>query len=81
MYGGGGNAGATFTHDFVEIYNSASEPRSLLDLSIQYASATGTGNLGANSGQLTELPNVVLAPGGYFLVQDGGWRKSARRCP
>jgi uncharacterized repeat protein (TIGR01451 family) len=69
IYGGGGNSGAPFTHDFVEIYNSASEPRSLRDLSIQYASATGTANFGANAGQLTELPNVVLAPGGYFLVR------------
>jgi hypothetical protein len=28
--------------------------------------------LGANSGQLTELPDVILAPGQSYLVQEGG---------
>src|SRR5690606_39063040 len=32
----------------------------------------GTGNFGANPGQLAELPDVSLAPGGYFLVQMAG---------
>ena len=26
VYGGGGNAGATHTHDFVELYNAARHP-------------------------------------------------------
>jgi predicted extracellular nuclease len=69
VYGGGGNTDATFTHDFVELFNRGSAAVSLAGWSIQYASATGTGNLGANSGQLTELPNVTLQPGQYFLVQ------------
>jgi uncharacterized protein len=69
VYGGGGNSGAPYTHDFIELFNRGSAGVSLAGLSIQYTSATGTGNLGANSGQLTELPNVTLAPGQYFLVQ------------
>ncbi|HSK14622.1 MAG TPA: Ig-like domain-containing protein [Gaiellaceae bacterium] len=69
VYGGGGNTGAPFTHDYVELFNRSAAPVSLDGLSIQYASATGTGNFGANSGQLTELPNVTLQPGRYFLVQ------------
>jgi uncharacterized protein len=69
VYGGGGNTGAQYTHDFVELFNRGTEPVSLNDLSIQYASATGTGNFGASSTQLTELPNVTLLPGQYFLVQ------------
>jgi uncharacterized protein len=44
-------------------------------LSIQYASATGTGNFGANSTQLTELPNVMLQPGQYYLVQQAAGTK------
>ena len=68
VYGGGGNAGATFTTDFIELYNRGAAPASLNGLSLQYASATGTGNFGANSGQLTELPSVSLAPGSHFLV-------------
>lgn len=72
VYGGGGNSGAPYTHDFVEIYNGSSSSRSVGGLSIQYASATGTGHFGANTGQLTELPTIDLAPGGYFLVQMAG---------
>ncbi len=70
VYGGGGNSGATFTHDFVELYNRGSEPVSVDGFSVQYASATGTGSFGANSGQLTELPDVTLAPGQYLLIQE-----------
>ena len=69
VYGGGGNSGASYTHDFVELYNGSSIAISLNGLSIQYASATGTGAFGANAGQLTELPNVAVDPGKYFLVQ------------
>jgi uncharacterized protein len=69
VYGGGGNSGAPLTHDYIEIFNSSSSPVSLNGLSLQYASATGTGNFGANAGQLTELPDVSLEPGQYFLVQ------------
>jgi len=70
VYGGGGNSGATYTHDFIELFNRGTSPVSLAGWSVQYASATGTGNFGANSGQLTELPNVNLAPGQYLLIQE-----------
>ncbi len=69
VYGGGGNSGATFTHDFVELFNRGTSPVSLNGKSIQYASATSTGNFGATSTQITELPNVTLQPGQYYLVQ------------
>lgn len=69
VYGGGGNSGATFTHDFVELFNRGSAAVSLAGMSIQYTSATGTGNLGANTGQLTPLPDVTIKPGQYYLVQ------------
>ena len=71
VYGGGGNTGAQYTNDFVEIFNRGNSPVSLSGWSLQYASATGTGALGANAGQLTELPDVTVAPGQYFLVQEG----------
>jgi uncharacterized protein len=69
LYGGGGNSGAPLTHDYVELFNAGTTSVSLNGLSIQYTSATGTGNFGANSGLLTELPDVSLSPGQYFLVQ------------
>ena len=72
VYGGGGNSGAPYTHDFVELYNRSASAISLTGLSIQYASATGTGNFGATATQLTELPNVTLDPDTYFLVQMAG---------
>jgi predicted extracellular nuclease len=71
VYGGGGNTGAPYTHDFIELFNRGSSDVTLGGKSLQYASATGTGNLGANAGQLSELPAVTLAPGQYFLVQEG----------
>jgi hypothetical protein len=71
VYGGGGNSGATYTHDFIEIFNAGIASVSLDGLSLQYTSPTGTGNFGANDGQRTELPNVSLEPGQYFLVQEG----------
>ncbi|HEX5149450.1 MAG TPA: ExeM/NucH family extracellular endonuclease [Candidatus Limnocylindrales bacterium] len=70
IYGGGGNTDATYTHDYVELYNRGASPASLAGNSIQYASATGTGFLGANDGQLTILPNVTIAPGQYYLVRE-----------
>ncbi len=72
VYGGGGNSGAPYTHDFVEIFNRSAGPVSLAGLSIQYASATGTGNFGAGAAQSASLPPVSVAPGSYFLVQLAG---------
>ena len=72
VYGGGGNSGAPYNADFVELYNRSSSAVSLAGLSIQYASAAGTGNFGATATQLTELPNVLVQPGKYYLVQQSG---------
>jgi predicted extracellular nuclease len=69
VYGGGGNSGGVYSNDFVELYNRGTVTVSLAGWSIQYASATGTGNFGANSGQLTPLSGS-LAPGQYLLIQE-----------
>ena len=69
VYGGGGNSGAAYTHDFVELFNRGTTTIPLTGWSIQYTSATGTGNFGANSGLLTELSGS-LAPGRYLLIQE-----------
>jgi predicted extracellular nuclease len=69
VYGGGGNSGAPFTHDYIEIFNRGATTVPLAGYSLQYASATGTGNLGASPTQLTELPGGALAPGQRWLVQ------------
>jgi uncharacterized protein len=67
VYGGGGNSGAPFNRDFVEIFNAGTVTANLTGLTLQYASATGTGNFGANSGQLVSLTGS-LAPGQYYLI-------------
>ncbi|MGC4087899.1 MAG: lamin tail domain-containing protein [Polyangiaceae bacterium] len=72
VFGGGSNSGAPLTHDYVELFNVSSGPVSLAGWSIQYASATGTGNFGASASQLTELPAVTLESGQSFLVQEAG---------
>ncbi len=63
VYGGGGNSGATYKNDFVELFNRSSEPVTLGDWSVQYASATG------NSWAVTNVGNITLQPGKYYLVQ------------
>lgn len=70
IYGGGGNSGAPFTYDFVEIFNDGPTAISLNGLSIQYTSAAGTGLFGAATNLRTELPNVLLQPWHYFLIQE-----------
>jgi len=66
VYGGGGNSGAPYRNDYVELFNLSSSPVSLSGWSIQYASATGTGNFGNNP--IVPLSGT-LAPGQYYLVQ------------
>ena len=70
VYGGGGNSGATHTHDFVELFNRGTSTASVNGWSVQYTSASGAGSFGENSGQITELPDISLAPGQYLLVQE-----------
>lgn len=64
VYGGGGNTGATYKNDFVELFNRGAGPVSLNGWSIQYAASAG------NTWQKTNLPNVTLNPGQYLLVQE-----------
>lgn len=63
VYGGGGNTGAIYTHDFIELFNRGTSSVSLNGWSVQYASATGT------SWSKTDLTNITLAPGQYYLIQ------------
>jgi hypothetical protein len=65
VYGGGGNSGATYTHDFIELFNRGTVAQNLAGWSVQYASATGT-----TWTSKTDLPSVILQPGQYFLIQE-----------
>lgn len=72
VYGAGGNSGAVYNRDYVELFNRGTAPESLAGRSLQYTSASGTGNFGANSGLLVALPDATLQPGQSFLVALAG---------
>ena len=61
LYAGGGNSGATYANDFVELLNRGSTPVDLTGWTLQYASASAT------TWQATALSGTVQ-PGGYYLV-------------
>ncbi|SDS82436.1 lamin tail domain-containing protein [Actinopolymorpha singaporensis] len=71
VYGGGGNAGAAYTNDFVELANHGSAPASLDGLSLQYGSASGNlgGGSAPGSGSLKVDLQGSVAPGHTFLVR------------
>jgi lamin tail-like protein len=62
VYGGGGNAGATYANDFVELFNSGASSVDLTGWTVQYATAAGI------TWQSTPLSGSI-APGRYYLVQ------------
>ena len=69
VYGGGGNAGATYRNDFVELFNRGAAPVDLTGWSLQYASSTGSGwasNLQPLGGSIGggQYYLVALASGG-----------------
>lgn len=63
VYGGGGNGGSIYTNDFIELFNAGNSGQSLNGWAVQYASSTGS------SWSVTNLTNVTLQPGQYYLVQ------------
>lgn len=66
VYGGGGNSGATYTNDFIELYNSGSTAVSLASYSVQYISAAPGAT---TTWQVTALSGSI-APGARYLVQE-----------
>lgn len=68
LYGGGGNSGATFKNDFIEIYNRGTTTVDLAGWSVQYTSATGTGTWSVTP--LCSTGSCLIQPGRYFLVQE-----------
>nr|WP_316641596.1 ExeM/NucH family extracellular endonuclease [uncultured Roseateles sp.] len=65
VYGGGGNSGAVYKNDFIEVFNASGSPINVAGWSVQYTSATGTGTW-----SVTNLPAVIVQPGQYLLVQE-----------
>lgn len=63
IFGGGGNTGAPYRNDFIELFNAGPETVSLSGWSVQYSGATST------TWSVTPLTSVSLGPGQYYLVQ------------
>ena len=71
VYGGGGQFGATYNADYVELFNRSGSTVSLSGWSVQYSSASGT------TWQSAALTGSI-APGKYYLLKlSGGSRGSA----
>jgi len=70
VYGGGGNSGATYTNDFVELFNPTASAVNITGWTLQYAS--NAGNFSSTNGTLTIALSGSIGPGKYFLVQGAG---------
>ncbi len=64
IYAGGGNSGALFNNDFIELHNPTPAPIDLTGYAVQFTSATGT------TWAAQALPAVSLPAGGYYLIQE-----------
>jgi 2',3'-cyclic-nucleotide 2'-phosphodiesterase/3'-nucleotidase/5'-nucleotidase len=69
VYGGGGNSGATYKNDFIELYNPTDGDLDLAGLRVRYASATGAFPTSFTETNSTALIGTIKAKG-YYLVQE-----------
>jgi lamin tail-like protein len=63
VYGGGGNSGATYKNDFIELFNLGSSPVDVTGWSVQYASSAG-------SNWTPTILSGTIQPGQYYLIQE-----------
>jgi hypothetical protein len=68
IYGGGGNSGAPYTNDYIELFNSGTIAQNLSGWSVQCTSATGP----TTTWFPINLPDFTLEPGQYYLIQGVG---------
>lgn len=66
IFGGGGNSGAPFKNDYVELHNNTAQSITLFGWSVQYASATGALT------NIATIPTATIPSGGYYLIQQAG---------
>jgi len=74
VYGGGGNTGAQYNQDFIEILNASGLPVDISNWAVEYASASGSWGTSFVSGGATFWNYVVfpagtvIPPCGYILI-------------
>ena len=77
IYGGGGNTGALFNNDYVELYNPTNSPIDISNWQIAYASATGT-----SWTNKTRIPaGSIIQAKKYFLIQEGAGTNTPAALP
>jgi len=76
VYGGGGNSGAPFKSDFIELYNPTSSAITVSGLSVQYRSTGGT-----SGGAAVALAGSVPAHGHYLIKAADGTNTAAPALP
>jgi predicted extracellular nuclease len=69
VYGGGGNSGATYTNDFVELANAGAAPLDLGGYSVQYLSGAPTAS---SKWQVTALAGALAGHGRYLVGEAAG---------
>lgn len=70
VYSGGGNSGAAFSHDFVELFNPTGAAVDLAGKSVQYAGPSGTS-------WTVNVLSGTIQPGHFFLVQGAAGNQGA----
>ncbi|HQB28457.1 MAG TPA: lamin tail domain-containing protein [Paludibacter sp.] len=69
VYGGGGNSGATYSNDYIELYNTTDNPVDIGGWSVQYYTKAGDGV----SSNVIEIPADKSIPArSHFLIQGAG---------
>jgi Peptidase C10 family/Spi protease inhibitor/Lamin Tail Domain len=67
VYGGGGNSGATYKSDFIELYNTTNSDINISGWSLYYSAATSSA-----TNLKYEFPtNTIIKANSYFLVKGG----------
>lgn len=76
VYGGGGNSGAEYRQDFIEIFNRSGADVEIGGWSVQYASSAGT------TWQVSAIPaGTVLKAGQYFVIRQAAGSGGSKDVP
>jgi hypothetical protein len=70
VYGGGGNSGATYKNDYIELYNTTGAPINLTGYSLYYSPVTGgTNNSVTKKNTYTFPANSSIEANGFVLIK------------
>jgi hypothetical protein len=75
IYSRGGEAGATFQNDYIELFNRGQANVDISGWSLNIANFSGTPpniQISSSSIKLFGSAGIILAPGGHFLIKFGG---------